>query len=543
MTYVVLARKWRPQKFADLVGQEAITRTLENAIRLGRVSHALLFTGARGVGKTTSARILAKALNCEKSDGPTTEPCGECSNCREIAAGTSVDVREIDGASNTSVDDIRELKENVRYRPQKSRTKIYIIDEVHMLSTSAFNALLKTLEEPPPGVMFMFATTDPHKIPDTILSRCQRFDFKQISDEQIRGQLRKVVEAEKITISENALSLIARQAAGSLRDSLSLLDQVIALAGETVIDADVVSVLGATDRELIARTLTAFIAHDSKAALTVIEDLFSKGFDPKNYLLDVWERVRDLLVLKSGAEVKLIQAAPDELAQLQTWAAKAGEAEIERWFDLLRHATESIGRSEFPRYVIEVAFLKAARDEPRIPLSSLVDRLESLEKRLGGNISANPGSGREVVSAPKTTPSKTIPVSPPPAKSTTSAAPSWETLVNAVKRQKPAWAAILLQAANAEIQNGQIRLSYDEGSFYQSRAKDADFQAYLVNLARELFGESYALNVRTAEKSMAPVESPASVDRAREREALENPLIQRAVSLFDAKIEAIKPSK
>ena len=263
MSYVVLARKWRPQKFSDLVGQEAITKTLQNAIELERVSHALLFTGSRGVGKTTSARILAKGLNCEK--GPTVDPCDECSNCKEIVAGSSVDVFEVDGASNTKVDEIRELLENVQYRPSKSRHKIYIIDEVHMLSTHSFNALLKTLEEPPPGVIFIFATTEPHKIPDTILSRCQRFDFKQISQDRIAEHLKVILKEEKISFTDASIHMVSKQAAGSLRDALSHLDQVIAFSGDKISDEDVASVLGLTDRELVLKSLEAFFQHDAIA--------------------------------------------------------------------------------------------------------------------------------------------------------------------------------------------------------------------------------------------------------------------------------------
>ena len=237
MSYLVLARKWRPQTFADLVGQEHVSRTLANAIQAGRVHHAFLFTGARGVGKTSAARIFAKALNCET--GPTATPCNVCPSCKEITAGQSVDVFEIDGASNTGVDDVRELRENIRYLPSRSRFKIIIIDEVHMLSINAFNALLKTLEEPPDHAKFIFATTEPHKIPVTILSRCQRFDFRKIALPRVTARLREIVDAEGIRISDRALGLVARRGEGSMRDSLSTLDQVIAFCGDEVADDDV----------------------------------------------------------------------------------------------------------------------------------------------------------------------------------------------------------------------------------------------------------------------------------------------------------------
>ncbi|HEY7513641.1 MAG TPA: DNA polymerase III subunit gamma/tau, partial [Vicinamibacteria bacterium] len=249
MPYLVLARKWRPQTFDEVVGQGTVTRTLKNALASGRIGHAFLLSGARGVGKTTTARILAKALNCAK--GPTADPCGECDSCREITTGTSLDVQEIDGATNNSVDQVRELRESARYNPARDRFRIWIIDEVHMLSTGAFNALLKTLEEPPPRVKFIFATTEYHKLPDTILSRCQQYDFRMIPARDIQAHLRAVAAGEKIKISDEALARIARAAEGSARDALSLFDQVLSFSGEEVRDEDISALLGLIDRELL----------------------------------------------------------------------------------------------------------------------------------------------------------------------------------------------------------------------------------------------------------------------------------------------------
>ncbi len=534
MSYVVLARKWRPQTFTDLVGQEAITRTLVNAIKLGRVSHAILLTGSRGVGKTTTARILAKALNCEKGMNP--EPCGLCSNCREIAAGSNIDVLEIDGASNTHVEDVREVLDNVRYTPSKSKHKIYIIDEVHMLSKSAFNALLKTLEEPPPNVIFIFATTEPHKIPETVLSRCQRFDFSQISEEGIARHLRKIADAEKISVSDPALALMARQAGGSLRDSLSSLDRVLAFTGDKIKDDDVASILGLTDRALIAKTLGAFVAHDSIEALAVLQSVLSQGFDPKTYLLEIWGRVRDLLVLRTGAAESLVSATSDELAELKKWAGEVSELELERWFDLLRYAAGDVSRVEFPRYVMEVTFLRITRNEPHLPIQTILDRLESLEKRTGSSTS-------RVASPPERAQAM---VSPEPVLTTQKPqthSPDWEMLVSQVKREKPATAAILLQTAGHEMMGETIGLYYEEGSFFFARAKDHDFEEYLLGVAAKLFGKRYRLEVKTRPKQEKSGPSPVALDRAREREALENPTIQKALSLFEAKIEEIKTAK
>src|SRR5205814_1821668 len=278
MSYLVLARKYRPQRFDELVGQEHVARTLTNAIALGRVHHAYLFTGARGVGKTSAARILAKALCCVQ--GPTATPCGVCDFCREIASGQSVDVLEIDGASNTGVDDVRQLREGVRYLPSKGKRKVYIIDEVHMLSPSAFNALLKTLEEPPPHVVFIFATTEVHKIPVTILSRTQRFDFKLISTARLTEHLAGVLKAEKIDADEDAVRVIARQAAGSVRDGLSLLDQVIAYVGDSKLTRDIVAeVLGVADRRLLVELAGGVLARDAGATLRTLARAADGGID------------------------------------------------------------------------------------------------------------------------------------------------------------------------------------------------------------------------------------------------------------------------
>jgi DNA polymerase-3 subunit gamma/tau len=299
LAYQVLARRWRPQKFEDVVGQDHVVRTLQNAISSGRIAHAYLFTGVRGVGKTSIARILAKALNCEK--GPTPTPDNSCSICNEITAGTSVDVLEIDGASNTGVDDVRELRENVRYMPQSSRYKIYIIDEVHMLSNAAFNALLKTLEEPPPHIIFIFATTEPQKIPATILSRCQRFDFKRIPREKILESLKQISISEGVTIEESDLRLIAREAEGSMRDALSLLDQVISFAGKMVPKGEVQKALGIIDRTWVTEMAQGIIDRDSARALEVLAKGYEHGYDLKQMLKDLIAHFRNMAITRAVA--------------------------------------------------------------------------------------------------------------------------------------------------------------------------------------------------------------------------------------------------
>src|SRR5262249_8852793 len=285
MTYQVLARRLRPQRFEDVVGQTHVTTTLQAAIAGGRIAHAFLFTGPRGVRKTTTARLLAKALNCEP--GPTPEPCNVCSNCREIAEGNAFDVLEIDGASHTQVDKMRDLMETVAHRPLKSRFKIFIIDEVHMLSQHSFNALLKTLEEPPAHVKFVFATTDPHKVLATVVSRCQRYDLRRIGLRELRTHLRKTADAEGLGLSDDAIALVAREAEGSLRDAQSLLDQVLTIAGTGADEAAVREVLGAADRRLVVAVADTLLAGDPGAGLRRLAELHAHGYDPHRFLRDL----------------------------------------------------------------------------------------------------------------------------------------------------------------------------------------------------------------------------------------------------------------
>jgi len=298
MSYLVLARKWRPSTFEAVVGQQHVTETLRNAIRRGRIGHAFLFTGVRGVGKTTIARILARALNCQAGDGPAEEPCGSCPSCQSILAGASVDVFEIDGASNNSVEDVRNLRENAQYVPSSSRYKIYIVDEVHMLSKGAFNALLKVLEEPPEHVVFMFATTEPEKVPITVLSRCQRYDLKRVRSSEIAAHLRRLADSEGFAIDDEALRLLARQADGSLRDSLSLLDQVISFAGDAPSAEQVREILGAVDRGLITDTVDALLAGDGGAVLALTDRALETGIEPRRLLAELTAELRNLAVAR-----------------------------------------------------------------------------------------------------------------------------------------------------------------------------------------------------------------------------------------------------
>src|SRR5262245_60479396 len=393
MSYLALARKWRPRTFDEVVGQPTVTRTLKNALATGRIGHAFLFAGARGVGKTTTARILARALNCAKGEGPTPEPCGECASCLEIAAGSSLDVQEIDGATNNTVDQVRDLGKSARDKPAGDRIKVWIMEEDHMLSTGAFNALLKTLEEPPPRVKFIFATTEYHKIPDTILSRCQQHEFRLIPARELVAHLRQVADGEKIKVSDEALSRIARTAEGSARDALSLFDQVLAFSGTEVRDEDVSALLGLIDRELLFRASQAVADGNSRGVIELAEALAEYGADYRNFNRELLLHFRDLLLarLSSDGEGLLAQALPEERARLMSLAGSFSEEDLLRAIDVLTKAETDLRWAQDPRVTLELALLKLVQMRRLMPFAELVARVE----RMGG------GSG---ASAPKPAP-------------------------------------------------------------------------------------------------------------------------------------------
>src|SRR6185295_13241563 len=358
MKYQVIARKFRPQVFTEVIGQKSIVRTLQNAIQSNRVGHAYLFSGPRGVGKTTTARILAKGLNCTK--GPSTEPCGACPSCIEIAAAQSMDVLEIDGASNNGVDDIRELRDSARYSPSRDRYKIFIIDEVHMLSTPAFNALLKVLEEPPPHVVFIMATTERHKLPATILSRCQQFTFRTISAPEIQAHLRQIAEREGARIDDRGLAYIVKAAEGSMRDAQSLLDQIISFGGQDIAPDDVRDVLGFIPAEILDRTTLALADQDSRELLECIHIVVDQGLSVQQYVRECIGRMRDLLMMKLGLDDKVL-AGEDDKKALSTNSARFSEQDLVRNFDMLLRLESELKYTSQPRLHLEAGMVKLAR--------------------------------------------------------------------------------------------------------------------------------------------------------------------------------------
>ncbi|MGC2062137.1 MAG: DNA polymerase III subunit gamma/tau [Thermodesulfovibrionales bacterium] len=376
MSYLVLARKWRPKGFEDLVGQGPIMRILTNAITQGKIAHAYIFSGPRGVGKTSSARILAKALNCK--DGPTPAPCGICGSCSSIADGSSVDVIEIDGASNNSVDDIRDLRERVKYAPSSGKYKIYIIDEVHMLSGSAFNALLKTLEEPPPHVIFVLATTEMRKIPATVLSRCQHMPFRRIATSEIRARLQHIAEAEGINISPAALGLVARAADGSMRDSLTILDQISSFTSE-ITEEDVKNLLGITDFGLLAKTSKALLAGDRVAILDTINSLTEQGTDIRTFTRELVQFFRDLLVASVMKRPEdALDLSEDEMVTVREITATAGEDQMTLMLSEIMKAESDVRYASSPRVALEMALIRASFLSSMKPVREVIERLGRL---------------------------------------------------------------------------------------------------------------------------------------------------------------------
>ncbi len=416
MSYQVIARKWRPQTFEEVTGQEAITRTLRNAVEHDRLHHAYLFSGARGVGKTTTARLLAKALNCHKTDEPNPQPCAPtdptaCASCVEISESRSIDVLEFDAASHTGVDDIREIiLEGININPARDRYKVFIVDEVHMLSNSSFNALLKTLEEPPPRVAFIMATTELHKVPDTILSRCQEFEFRTIATQKIFDRLKIIAEAEKIDVTIDALREIARSGEGSMRDAQSNFDQVISFSGERIESKDVMTALGLASSEMLTKTAKAIAANKPAEVLNVVDDLIGRGQDLRNFSRDLLSFFRDLLIFKMAGEAEhLLDTAVLSRDELRENSAPFSESDLIRFFNSLSETESKLREATQPRYVLEIGLVKLVEMRRVAPIEKILERLAKIENALAnGNFQT--GQTIEEQSVEKVAEKKTLTV-------------------------------------------------------------------------------------------------------------------------------------
>src|SRR5881409_2235713 len=522
MTYQVLARRLRPQRFADVVGQDHVTRTLQAAIAAGRVAHAFLFTGPRGVGKTTTARLLAKALNCER--GPTPEPCNACSNCKEIGEGTAFDVLEIDGASHTQVDKMRDLMETVAHLPLKSRFKVFIIDEVHMLSSHSFNALLKTLEEPPPHVKFIFATTEPHKVLATVVSRCQRYDLRRIGLGELRAHLRRTVDAERLALSDEALALVAREAEGSLRDAQSLLEQVLTVAGNAADDAAVRQVLGAADRRLVVAVADAVLAGDPGACVRHLAELHAHGYDAQRFCRDLLEHFRNLAVLRTTGDRTLLADLPDaEADALAGQAERRSADDLQRFFRLLLETDEALSapaRTIDPKLVLEMCAVRLATLPPLLPLDDILRRLEAFG---AGNPAASGGAVRE--SAPRAR----------------GAAPGglWDRFLARVQEEKLVVPYMMLLSGTLLAADGEaLRIGIENEAARRELSRKETLQR-LRAIASEVAGRELRAEVGPLPSEHAG-QAPLAQARRRTEETLADPMVQAAVEIFGAEVRGVR---
>lgn len=537
MSYQVIALKWRPQTFEQLIGQDHIGTTLKNALMSGRSPQALLFTGPRGTGKTSTARIYAKALRCTDSQNFT--PCQKCDDCIDIAESRHLDVMEIDGASNNGVDSIRELRDTVGYMPSSGKYKIYIIDEVHMLSTSAFNALLKTLEEPPPHVVFILATTEIQKIPETILSRCQRFDFRQVTYGKVANYLEEICQKENIQFEKDALWLIARQGGGSLRDSLTILDQINTFSKSHITAQIVRDVLGLTSRDLVTRTLEAISIHSAKDLLPVLNDLFNSGADTKVFLQDLLEQIRNALFVKIGGHKNYPIDLPDaEIKFLENLTADLSTEDIHLIFDITLKGTQTVIQSIEPKLSLEMLLLKLVH-APRVKnLLSLTNNISQASLSIPPNIKPTNTGGSKPGE-------KTPPANLPKAKIKSD--DTWTQFVEDVKESNGFLGALLENTFITEQTETSIELGIaDKMEFLAEKIEDPENKARIQNFMQTFWGKTLNISLaKTKKKSeLSPKEKKQNEEAQKKQELRkkieEDPLVKKTQALFNTTISAIR---
>lgn len=553
MSYLVLARKYRPQTFEQVVGQAHVTRTLTNAITSGRVAHAILFSGPRGTGKTTVARILAKAMNCEKR--PTAIPCNVCRSCSEITSGSAVDVFEIDGASNNGVDQVRELRENVKYMPAHSPHKIYIIDEVHMLSVAAFNALLKTLEEPPAHILFLFATTEVHKIPSTILSRCQRHDFRRIDVQSITAQMQEICDAQEVEISAESLWLIAREAQGSMRDALSLLDQLMAGTGKTITQAQLIENLGIIDRRFIFAIADAVLGADPAAFLDLLDEIYDRGHDMKKLYADLLEHFRNLLVLKIGKSVeRLVDLPAGEIELIGNQVKDVSATYLSQLFDLLFREEAAVRFATQPRLALEMIFIKMLQTRPVLPIDDLIVKLDLLRREFhAAGISGDPGLQIDSQDRKKkndqaddpsegevTGGSKTSEDFPEVSTTADDLAGTWEKCLERLGEQNPILAANLRRSKLNKMRANELEVVAEGNGFNRSIIMRAKNVAVLKKVCREYFGQDVELNINVRDDADQQRSRKNKHSKQIVQEALSHPLVADVIQIFNGKVVDVK---
>lgn len=563
MSYLVLARKWRPGSFEDIVGQGHITRTLQNAIRGNRIAHAFLFTGVRGVGKTTAARILAKALNCER--GPTPTPCNQCTQCEEIAKGNSIDVFEIDGASNRGIDEIRQIIENVRYQPAKCRFKIYIIDEVHQVTKDAFNALLKTLEEPPPSVKFILATTEPQRLPETILSRCQRFDFRRISLREIVQRLDEIARIEGLKITKGALTLLAREADGSMRDAQSLLEQVLSYTGNDIADSPqpaiidealLQDILGLAERQVLYALSQAVIDGDAKGCLQLVAGAVEQGLDLVRLSKDLVEQFRNLLVARlygdsgnqrvaqdsgDASEARLLDLPDQEVADLKSQVAQLSVDVLLDYFDFMATGDEEIGRAANPRFALETVLVRLATLPKTVPIAQLIERLGQWENQFskGKATVPSPLAKETVVERPQ-------PVMPVGRKQEAPGVDDdkdkvWRDFVGFVGREKKLLASHLESGIPLDLAPGALTIGVAE-RHHLNYLQDAENQSALKRFAKKFFSGDMAISLTQI------ASGDSTLNRASEKpdsraERMDSDVVKEALRIFGGAVKAVRQEK
>jgi DNA polymerase-3 subunit gamma/tau len=564
--YLPIARKYRPQTFEQVVSQAHITQTLQNAIAADRVAHAMLFSGPRGTGKTTIARILAKAMNCK--EGPTPVPCNACRSCEEITAGNAADVFEIDGASNNSVDQIRELRENIKYMPQHDTYKIYIIDEVHMLSLAAFNALLKTLEEPPAHVLFFFATTEPHKIPITILSRCQRHDLRRIELASIADHMKSICEKEAVSITDETLGLIAREAGGCMRDGLSLLDQIISSASGPIDLDQVLNLLDVVDRKVLFEISGAILQNNTSGFLDILHQIYSHGHDLKKFYADFLEHIRNLLVLKMGEGMSgLVNVPAHEIEEMQAMIEPVSETYLSQLLEQLFKEEAAIKYSSQPRLALEMAGIKMLQLKPALPIDTLIQKLDTLRNEFSGTGQTSdqiagqvpddgpgsrafendetPGASKKKTTDPKGKIERGRGGEDTPAPSISkidltagNQEKLWENLQKKICDQIPSLTAPLSNSTIKEMTDQKIVIKVHDNNFninLLNRKKDA-----IVDVLSNLFEKRMHLSIETQINRDNDLNKKIDQSNRLKKEALQHPLVSEAVTIFNGKVVDVK---
>ncbi len=546
MSYQVIARKYRPQTFAEVIGQEHITRTLQNAVASGRLHHAYLLTGIRGIGKTTLARIFSKMLNCkEPVKVPAPEPCNKCQSCIDITNGTSIDVQEIDGASNTGVDDVREIRERVKFLPSTGKYKIYIIDEVHMLSTAAFNALLKTLEEPPAHVVFIFATTEVHKIPATILSRCQRYDFRRITGQKIVETLKQIAKSEEIDAEDACLEVIAAEAEGSMRDAESLFDQAIAYSGKKLTYESLKGLLGFLDRKQLIAAVRAIVDRDAKTVLGLADELFQNGENLSRFANELLNALHKLIVVKTCKDIPASVKVFD-ITFLKEMADRVSVEECQQWFNIAFRGAEDIARAKLPKMLLDVMLINMTQVRPVQSVDELLEKVDQLcGKQPLQQTTIN--AQRAAVQPPQVETNRLSTINH---KLSTSAPAtgSWADFIDWLRLHKPQVASFLEQSTGGIIKDADLVIKFQNKSFACDRLMEEDRKSFLEKLALDFFKKPLKLKVEfdsatnevAVENKKKANEELVTKHRGIKEEALKHDVIKEAANIFGAEIKEIK---